>query len=200
MEKYCLGGRMVILEEFMAEGSERKVYRHPHFSERVVKIKRDDAEIDRNAVEYAFYRASNPPGDIGIPRMFGWVDTNLGPGLAFELVCDPNGTPSMNLARALANGVLTPREGVDLLDDFFDEALRRGLIIYDDNPRNFLFRPDLGRLILVDGFGPRCWNWRNWFRSNFRVLARKRIRLARTGTLNAWQRWCDQVVCTVPRP
>lgn len=190
---------MLELGEFIASGTERDVYRHPDKPGRVIKIGRPDSHVDRNAVEHAFYQAAKASTFVGIPKLFGWVETSRGRGLEYELIDDPVGVPSLNVRQLVRAGILTADEVTGLLSRFFDEAQRCGLIIYDHDPGNFLYRRQTDRLILIDGFGPRYWNLRMWFRSSFRVFALKKVRQARKATLLQWQQWCDQVVCTVPR-
>lgn len=110
------------------------------------------------------------------------------------------GVPCRSVHQAVSAGILTAEEATDLLVQFFDEAEQCGLIIYDHSPYNFLYRSQSNRLFLVDGFGPRYWSWRMWFRSNFRIFALKKVRQARKGTLLEWQQWCTQVLGTLPRP
>lgn len=100
------------------------------------------------------------------------------------------------LKQAVRTGILTPSRATTLLAAFFDTADRRGLIVYDPNLDNFLFRPDSDRIIMVDGFGPLYWNYRLRLRSRFAILARKKIRQARSATFLEWERWSREVAAT----
>jgi hypothetical protein len=181
---------MLELVTRIGSGNERDVYLHPHQPDQVIKITRKDAVSDRNAIEYAFHRATRRLAFPGIPKMYGWSETSLGRGLAYELVADSSGVPCCSVREALKAGILKPAEARELLARFFDDAWKVGLITYDNHPGNFLYQPRSNRVVMVDGFGPEFWSSRIWFRARFRFFAKKKIRQSRHAVFGEWHSWC----------
>src|SRR5690554_6890407 len=87
-------------EDFFSSGSERDCYRLPGYQSLCVKIQHGrEGKFRQNVQEYKYYKRLVKRGIdwSRITRCYGWVNTNLGKGLVFELVCDSNGEPSVTL-------------------------------------------------------------------------------------------------------
>jgi len=101
---------MLKLERHLASGTERDVYLHPHFPDRVIKIRRKTAHADRNFVEYSFHRSARLQFQH-IPKCYGWVDTDHGRGLEYELISEEDGSPSCRLTEVVSSGALSASVG-----------------------------------------------------------------------------------------
>jgi len=183
----------VVVGAPIGSGAERVVYLHPAHDDRVIKINRD-ASRDRNVIDHAYLSAI---GTIPLlPKMYGWVETQLGHGLMFEHIRDADGRTSIGLTDALRKGRMTIEEGHSLLREALVTLRKNGIILHDDeNVNNFLVQdvPLARRLILVDGFGPFEMTAKARLRTRFRWLAREKTLRCSFNLLAAFQKEIEKV-------
>jgi hypothetical protein len=91
-------------EQPLSSGLFRLTFRHPLDPAKVIKIARTDRpaniRLDPNEREVRAYQAGHRAGaDLGryFPRLYGFVDTDLGRGLCADHVRGSDGSPAMNL-------------------------------------------------------------------------------------------------------
>lgn len=165
-------------EEPFALGGHRKVFIHPHHSDRCIKLWREDrtpaimkaerplskrwrtreSTYDENLHEWQSLRALEKLGDEDIwrfvPRCHGFIPTDLGKGLVIELIRDHNGLISRTLFDYLWElGTVEPfEEALQELTAFWKShtlANRRVLLI---NIAAQEVSPGQFHLYLIDGF------------------------------------------------
>ena len=171
-----------------AVGDHRLCFRHPSNELLCIKVNRQGKaqrlkaaapfykrlrsvdSFDDNQIEYRAFQqpaiVRNTP-DIWrhIPRCYGWVETDIGPGLVTDFYAGNNrDTPAMTLERYLQEFGKTPLLSLALGE--FADFLRRYLLLTKNlMPHNLLVLQDAHgqensqqkeqglRLVLVDGFG-----------------------------------------------
>lgn len=183
---------MIELGGLLASGTERDVYRHPFFPDRVIKVGRKTSHVDRNAVESNFFRVCDAARFPQLPKFYGWVDTCCGPGVVYELITDRDGNPSMGIPQAIKSGIITPDYIAPKLLDFIEKTVAAGLMVYDVSLSNILCRNAGETLHLIDGFGPHEWNFKAGLRSRFPSAARKKTRQWADATHDLWRTWLAQ--------
>ena len=192
--------------EPFAVGGRRLCYVHPHEPDKCIKVARQDERrtvritskrrlipgwlrrgYDNNAHEHdvlqRLFARIGPEAAEHLPRDYGYVQTDQGPGLVLDLVRDapPPDTPGAPgpIARSLRE-LLSRGEDVQQFRSAFDD-LARFLLAHRVVTRALLdhnmaaqHRADgTWRLVLIDGLGDPAWlPWGRWIPP----LARRRIR------------------------
>jgi len=178
----------VVVRRRIGSGVERVVYLHPVWEDIVIKINRD-VPIDRNDIDYTYLsRIETIPV---LPKMYGWVETQLGRGLMFERIHDDDGKTSLNLVEALRWERITIEEGRSLLQEALAALLKHGIILHDDeNVNNFLVQNTASgrQLILVDGFGPFVMTAKARLRMRFPRLGREKALRSSYNLLAAYEK------------
>lgn len=172
-------GAWVVVESIVVgapigAGGERVVYLHPLKSDRVVKIAKE-IHINRNVIDHEYLSLIGAKSIL--PKMYGWVETQLGPGLVYEHVRDANRQTSLGLGAALREGRVSIDEGRTLLKEALVRLRKDGIILHDDeNVDNFLVQdaPSGRRLVMIDGFGPFVMTSKAKLRMRFPWLAREK--------------------------
>jgi len=166
---------MIVVNTLVGAGYEREVYLHPARDDIVIKISKKGA-VDRNHLDHAYLtRIKSHPI---LPKMHGWVDTQMGPGLMFERVRDANGETSMNLKMALRTGRVSPEEGRSLLKGALSALGKDAIIVHDDKTLdNFVVEegPSSRRLVMVDGFGPSFMTYKTRLRLRYPLFAGEKL-------------------------
>ena len=113
---------MIILNDsnLLAEGGRRKVYINPENNNRLIKIIKEEGIIkkrkklkfykkfrfnkvvDENTEDYNAYKIYNKKNSEifnFIPKLYSYVETNLGKGLETEFIKNYDGTPSVSLTK-----------------------------------------------------------------------------------------------------
>ncbi|MBO9477498.1 hypothetical protein J7382_08130 [Shimia sp. R11_0] len=114
-----------------------------------------------------------------VADMFGFVDTDLGPGLICEAIHQKDGQLAPTLKRLLQEHQ-DASTVIDLLNDFVSEAYEWNMVANDINLVNLVLSTrEQKRLVLVDGLGFRGnLGTRTLFRHlNFRSLDRRFAKL-----------------------
>lgn len=155
-------------EDLIASGSERDCYLLPGYKSLCVKIQHGrEGKFGQNREEYKYYKRLVRRGIdwSRVARCYGWVETNLGKGLVFELVYDSDGTPSIKFQDYIErNGV---NDEIKLeLKKLKNYLLLNNIVVCDLKKSNILCQNVVGRpfLKLVDGVGNRDYiKLANWF-------------------------------------
>lgn len=160
-----------------ATGGNRLCFRHPDDNTRCIKVNKQGkaADLKRNAPfykrlrpeksfddnwrEYREYQRSintnsNPQLWEHLPRCYGWVATDIGPGLVSDFYADDYGQPAKTLEAYLhAKGI---DDAIRQALSEFAQYLRSTLLLTKNLlPHNLLVvgSPADQRLVLIDGLG-----------------------------------------------
>ena len=163
--------------EPLGVGQERACYVHPDDPDKVVKVQRGDGDKQTRR-ELAFYRWLGRRGDVNydhIPRFYGRVETNLGPGFVVDRIRDFDGAESHSLWWYFERGYPLA-EFAPYLEELRQSLLDNRIVFCVDMGRhNVLFRrlsPGDARLVVIDGLGNHtAINWLD----NFAYFARRKI-------------------------
>jgi len=185
-------------------GGRRRCYIHPLEPAKCVKVLRQDdrrtirlqskrrivparwrREYDNNAHEQqVLEQLERRLGDIydrHLPRCYGTVATDLGPGLVLDLVRDRDGRISRSLRELISTGYPAAafRPAFDELAEFLVEhtVLTRALL--DHNIVTQERDDGSWRMVLIDGLGDPAWlPLARWFRGLGRNKMRRRVAVA----------------------
>lgn len=146
-------------EDLFSSGSERDCYLLPEHKSLCVKIQHGrEGKYGQNIEEYKYYKRLVRRGIdwSRIARCYGWVETNLGRGLVFELACDPDGTPSVTFQEYMEKNEFDS-EIRDELKNLKEYLLINNIVLCDLRTSNILCQNLGGRPFLkfVDGVGNR---------------------------------------------
>ncbi len=160
-----------------ARGDHRLCFQHPENDRLCVKINREgkakalkedapfykkfrsERSFDDNWREYQAFQQpaivnNTPHVWKHIPRCYGWVTTDLGPGLVTDYYATADGLPAQTLENYLQqNGLTTAiQSALDAFASFLRETL---LLTKNLLPHNLLVVEDqpAPRIVLIDGFG-----------------------------------------------
>lgn len=165
----------------IAQGNQQYVYVHPHNPSRLVKVPQPetyDAEghsvhtkgivrifrpgsmykgFLREFRQYLELKARRQELNAVLPicEVHGTVPTDLGLGLVYELVADPDGTLPPSLKQMIDAGKVEQWH-LPLLNAFFDEMIENHILISNRNLNNIIFQtqgPGKGRFVCIDSFG-----------------------------------------------
>jgi len=181
-----------------AIGGRRVCYVHPHEPNKCIKIPRRDEkrtvrvhqkrkpipqhwrrEYDNNAHEYQvlqrLFARVGPNAAQHLPRAYGYVDTDLGPGLTLDLVRDADGLIARSLRELISQGH-PPTQFHPAFDDLARFLLNHHIVtraLLDHNIAAQHLDDGGWRLVIIDGLGDPAWlPWGRWCRP----IARRRIR------------------------
>lgn len=174
--------------EPLGVGQERACYVHPDDPDKVVKVQRGDADKQTRR-ELAFYRWLDRRGDVSydhIPRFYGKVETNLGPGFVVDRIRDFDGAESQALWWYFERGYPLAEFG-PYLEELRQALLDNRIVFCVDMGRfNVLFRresPGDARLVVIDGLGNHtAINWLD----NIDYFVRRKIE-------RRWQRFATRL-------
>ncbi len=176
----------------MSRGANRACYRHPDDAGRCIKLDLEPGVGRRpgmNQIEFEnhsklvkrlgerFYRHA--------PRCYGFVQTNEGKGLCFELVRDAGGGVSTRFDRYLGDTQCEADHAHTLIDRLYAFVLDADARLFDVNLHNLMVRQDADgseQLVAIDWKGPKALrefipasNYLPWFAR--RKIARRFVRL-----------------------
>jgi hypothetical protein len=169
---------------FVAEGTDRQCYRHPEFADRCIKILHAGRRSGRLWREIAYFKSlQRRCVDLThLTRYHGVVETSLGSGAVFDLVCDDDGRISTSLAARLASDDAGfDRWAVAEIERLKANFYQHWIVFHDLNPTNLLVQRlgyDSFRLVVIDGIG----------HNHFLPLASLSPRFARKKIRRAWNR------------
>ncbi len=181
-------------------GSHRACYAHPDDPDRCIKVLlvnippasrqaqgivadsfRGGRSTDENALELETYeeleRQHDPAIWNHIPRGYGLVSTDLGPGLVTDYVVNADGTPAEPLVRRIDRSYDEAcRTALEELKIFLLEHLMR---LGDLHPSNLLLCTRRGeqreRIYIIDGLADRHFLWWRCFRPLRRLKVQRKI-------------------------
>jgi hypothetical protein len=184
---------MVYIENsgLIGTGHHRECYRHPENKNLCIKIvvSGNDKEQKREIKYYKRLKKKGNTWDV-IPRYYGDIETNMGPGSVFYLVLDQDGAPSKPLKHYLSSSKWTEANYSRLsnaLDVLKDDLLQQQIITMTLKPKNILCKEMASgslRLCIIDNIGnsvlfPIC--------NVSRYFAKKKI-------LRKWGRFEDRLL------
>jgi hypothetical protein len=144
---------------FIAEGTERKCYRHPTEPDLCIKVLHPEVRPRQLWRELRYYRRLQRRGVdfTHLTRYRGLIDTSLGKGAIFDLVLDDDERISHSLAHYLA---LEDRDVnswiVDEVERLKQDLYDQWIACHDLNPTNILVKRlsyDQYRLVVINGVG-----------------------------------------------
>ncbi|SHF80566.1 PhoP regulatory network protein YrbL [Modicisalibacter ilicicola DSM 19980] len=147
-------------ELLIGRGTERYCYRHPEDPTRCVKVSHNfKNNKQQNQKDYEYFTRLERRGIdwSHLPRCHGWVETDQGKGLVFDLLQDESGKPLERLDTLLSNGQLEAARVESALEDLhaylqvnlvFTSDLRASNIVCDPHEAPI-------KLFLIDGIGDR---------------------------------------------
>ena len=144
---------------FVAEGADRKCFRHPSDANLCVKVLHPDTEPDRFKREIRYYsRLQRRGADFRhLTPCRGMIDTNLGKGAIFDLVLDDDARISRSLHHYLSRNDRDFNAWiVDEIEHLKKNFHDQWIVFHDLNPTNILVRRlgfDEFRLVVIDGVG-----------------------------------------------
>ena len=171
-------------ELFVAEGTDRQCYRHPEHPDRCIKVLHADRRGGRQQREIGYFRSlqRRRVDFTHLTSYHGVVETSLGKGAVFELVCDDDGRVSTSLAvRLAADDAGFERWAVAEIERLKQNFFDQWIVFHDLNPTNLLVQRlgyDSFRLVVIDGIG----------HNHFLPLASFSARFARKKIRRAWNR------------
>ena len=182
-------------QDFVAEGTDRKCFRHPQQADLCIKVLHPERRPGRFWREIRYF-ASLRRRQVDfhhVAAYHGLVETNFGPGAVFELVLDDDGRVSQSLASYLGAGdakfnAWFINEMEVLKQDLFDQWI----VFHDLNPTNILVKRvsyDQYRLVVIDGIG----------HNHFLPLASYSRRFARKKLTRVWNRRYHQWYAAFPQ-
>lgn len=153
----------------IGRGGARDVYRHPDDVNKCIKIQRTKGR--ENEAEISFHKHRLIA--CFLPKYFGIVETNLGDGVAVELINDYNMTISISAIEIVQLGIMSKNEVKEILYDMYMYFYDKGILIHDSGVQNVLLRKDADdnyHPILIDGFGVKNYSIKYRIRQIFSFL------------------------------
>lgn len=161
-----------------AVGGRRACYRHPNEPTRCIKVTLEEAEpgilraadpwwkrlrpvdyYDENQLDlkilHLLEAKLGEDANRHFPKVYGLIDTNLGPGLETELICDADGQISYSGKEFTMKNGFTAASGKALED--LRRFIQQHLILFRDPfPHNIVFqamKDGQMRAVIIDGLG-----------------------------------------------
>jgi hypothetical protein len=180
---------------YVGRGLHRECHRHPDDPGRCVKVDIGDDPHDSRR-EQRFYRQLERRGISWecVPRFFGAVDTNLGPGTSFELIQDAPGVVSRTLQHYLEDLEASERYCRQLcqgLQALRQAMLRDGILTLALRPKNVVCRrrgEESLQLYIVDSMG----------NTDFIPIATYSLAFARRKVARKWERFEHSLLIRYP--
>ena len=169
---------------FVAEGSDRKCYRHPTAADRCIKLLHPEIRPARFRSELRYYRRLERRGvDFShLTRYRGMIGTSLGNGAVFDMVLDDDDRISRHLVDYLAQqDPDVNRWIIAEIERLQQNLYQQWIVCHDLNPRNILVKRlsyDEYRLVVINGIGD----------DDFIPLASYSPACARRKLVNVWNR------------
>ena len=177
------------------------IFHHPHDDRLLIKVMRVDAkrkswgmkrfyksmrrsgahtDLLRQVTEYFVVSVNSPVLPRCLSRIFGLIETDMGPGLLVEKITSADGTPATQMKELLKQGPLSDALK-DKVHQFMDDLSRHEVVLNDLGLRNMVLATEPSgesRFVLIDGFGeraliPLCSMSRRFNRFNTRRKFRK---------------------------
>lgn len=133
-------------DNFIAKGSHKSCFRHPAFPTRCIKVPYNGAgkvDLNREIFYLTHILKKRGPQSGILPRYYGKVQTDLGEGHVFDLVCDYDGKVSQSIEKLLAQNTLPDAQLTQLKDALLqlrDRMLAYRVISMSIYPENILYQ------------------------------------------------------------
>ena len=172
------------LKHKLGSGNERDCWLHPTDPHLCVKTthkaasKKNQNQNKQDAIYYALLKKRKILNHH-IPKVYGWCETNKGPGLLMERMINTDGTPSLLLSETLDQSLINTNTAKQIIDDFCQLFLAQAITISDENISNFMVRfieNNTPILVVVDGLGHRSIDIKSRLRDRIKALSRKKTR------------------------
>jgi len=153
---------------YVKKGGNRLLYQHPLDKNKVIKILSNHRKKkcyfifkylyirDENVREYIFYNKNkNSPFMKYFPKMYGFINTNKGLGLCYELILNDDGTISKNIVEYINIYGLT-EELLSKIKNLISIIKKYNIEHNELNFYNIVVKMNnnkIDNLIIVDGFG-----------------------------------------------
>lgn len=128
---------------FIGSGSQRHCYRHPEHDHLCIKIVAEatNSRRNQNKREHAYYKklADKNIDWKHIASCHGWVKTNLGKGLVFDLVADHDNAPLPNLQEQLEEKNIDKEKLKFELKMLKKWIFEHAIIVADLKPENMIY-------------------------------------------------------------
>ncbi|WP_172656309.1 YrbL family protein [Halomonas sp. PR-M31] len=172
----------------IGRGTERYCYRHPQDDTRCIKVVHNvKNNKQQNQKDYEYFSRLQKRGIdwSHLPRCYGWVETDQGNGLVFDLLQDKQGNPLPRLDVLLQNGYLDKAAIKAPLKELQDYLQANQIFTSDLRASNIVCESEETplRLFLIDGVGDR----------DFIRLASMIKPLARAKTNRQWKRFMKRM-------
>lgn len=146
-------------DTLIGKGLHREVYVHPDDSNKCIKVVvlRGEEETKREQAYYRRLQKQNISWN-SLPKFYGNVDTNMGPGAVFDLVRDDDGQVSKTMAYYLDNLAQyqdKQSEFIDALKRLKQDLQNQNIVSMAIKPKNMVIRQTQGKLdcLMVDNIG-----------------------------------------------
>nr|WP_298415661.1 YrbL family protein [uncultured Halomonas sp.] len=176
---------LYLLDDLLiGRGTERHCYRHPQDETRCIKVVHNyKNNKQQNQKDYEYFTRLQKRGIdwSHLPRCYGWVETDQGKGLVFDLLQDKQGVPLPRLDVLLKNDQLDRAAITAPLKELHDYLLTNQIFTSDLRASNIVCNLEATppHFFLIDGIGDR----------DFIRLASVIRPLARAKTNRQWKRF-----------
>jgi len=146
-------------QHFVAEGTERRCFRHPDDENCRIKVLHPDSGCDRLWREARYYSRLQRRGvDFRhLTPYRGLIDTSMGKGAIFDLVIDDDAQISRSLHHYLTQNDQRFNAWIaDEIENLKQNLYDQWIVFHDLNPTNILVKRlgfDEFRLVVIDGIG-----------------------------------------------
>ncbi len=165
----------------LGSGNERICFIYPGKDNLCVKVNRPGIiHRSQNKIEYYYFTKlqSRKVPFTHIPEFYGKIETNLGVGLVFERIKKSVNIATERLDLAIEKKTITKSEAQELLSTLYNYLYINGIYVGDLNKDQILLKSIDGSVIpvIIDGLGTRRYGLKLFLISNFRFLARRKLK------------------------
>lgn len=163
--------------DIIGSGVTRHCYRHPLEKGLCIKIMKPDTdEDDINEREYRYYQLlySRKASFEHIPHCYGYVDTNKGKGLVFDLIGENNG---VSFEEGLLTGQISLKKAQKMFQVVETYLFKEAITFIDTGLGNLIMVDD--KLMIIDGLVPPKPK-RSYLYSHVKFLSRWRTKKSLT--------------------
>ena len=148
----------------------------------------------QNEIEFRYINSLGKRGvDFShIPRCYGWVDTDYGPGLVYERIQNRDSTPGHTVDEAVRRRIYPRGELEKGLGRIFDYLIANSIVFADVSLKNLLcVKGDDGlKVFAIDGLGARRQGMKFVLNMKILLLARRKTAKQIKKLNETYQRLC----------
>ncbi len=159
-------------DSLIGSGQTRNCYRHPYESNKCIKIMKTNSDSDVNSREFIYYQyLEKKQLDLThLPKCYGFVETNYGQGLSFDLIGDGKGKTFLDL---LIEKNISKEYAIELFCSLEKYLYKTGICFIDTNLDNIIVFDK--EFFIIDGIIPPKVK-RSWLYLYIPMLSRWRTR------------------------